>query len=131
MEDYTGPLAVTILLIGFNFYIVHSCYKTNIDNENVSDEVERKTIAIYIFSQGLIGISLGSIILFKVVPIFGTLLNALFDGTDFANAINEEESFLINFCVFFGLLGIYIYNGVYSQYFKNFIDFSRNNGIKK
>lgn len=72
----------------------------------------KRAIVIYIFSQGLFGIALGSILVFGGIPVIGKILGQISTFYDFELEITMRESFLINFSISFGFLFIFIFNRV-------------------
>ena len=112
MDNYNIPLAIFVFLNLCCFVIGYFYYDLVKAQNEVSEKQNRLAVAVYTFSQGLIGITAGSIILFAGLPLVGKLVSTLLGNSNFDKAISIEESFLINFCVFFGFLGIIILNKI-------------------
>lgn len=120
MDDYNLPLLVFALLNLLAFLINYSyCDLVNAKHEDSektkredSEKTKMRAYAISIFSQGFISIVIGSIILFGSFPLIGKYLFEFSKKIGFNKAISIEEAFIINFCVFFGFLGIMLMNNI-------------------
>lgn len=112
---YYTILSVSFGLLNLFLFIGFRWYKFVVTtNCNASDKEYQKATSAYLFASGLWFVSLSSFLLFGGIS-FGKLLNTFLSSVSEKEAISMEETFLINFVISAGLLGLVFLNGMIKE----------------
>lgn len=121
MEVNYTKLATYVFLINVLLYLIFRAYHWLVVIDDEKDtKIYQQVITIKILGDAFLFISSSAYILFGSISVIGKILDYFAKAIGMDKAISMEESFLINFIILFGYVGIVFMNGIYKDLFKQF-----------